>query len=158
MLDNLRKESRNGSWSWLLDFTKMICWKCLTFSSSDIIVFIIHYLRYFLKTFCSSVGGGVGSVLRCNREMFELWLSIVYLQICWDAQFDAHLACQRWPFLGVGPSNISWTKRYPLMMPKLHPWRSWNDLSLVRFAWMWLDPWHPCMVCFPTFTIQINQM
>lgn len=45
----------------IVGFYKDDLLKVLTFSSSNIIVFIIGDMRYVLKAFCSSVGGGVGS-------------------------------------------------------------------------------------------------
>lgn len=49
VLDNLRKESRNGSWSWLLDFTKMICWKCWLLAAATLLYSLLEIWDMFWK-------------------------------------------------------------------------------------------------------------
>lgn len=172
VLDNLRKESRNGSWSWLLDFTKMICWKCWLLAAATLLYSLLEIWDMFWKL---SVQAWVVVLVR------TMILIVYYIH-------SNLLRCTIWCPLGLskvtffrggalkktaGPrdtvslGDVVCEARHAYWFVKQDSSRPpcqsciHGDLEMTfigSFAWMWLDPWHPCTVYFPTFTMQINQM
>lgn len=101
-----------GAWQFEEGIPKRIMELIVLFYKDD----LLKVFDFFAATtLLYLLGGGVGSVLRCNREMFELWFYLTFMfvemqNLMPTYRVKGNLISEWVPQTSAGPRDIPWCK------------------------------------------------